>query len=151
MPNIQKWSALGTLTTYLTTALDGLGIGANKLGAAISNDGSTERNRFISFELTVATQASARTSGAFVSLYLLTSLDGTNFSFGDDSTDPAASTLMAVFPLDAATTARIVTAYGIPIPPLDFKLLCMNETGVAFAATGNVLKYLVHNEEMVVS
>ena len=151
MANIVKWSPLGTLTTYLATALDGLGIGANKLGAAISNDGSTERNRFISFELTVNTQGSARNATARVEIYFLASLDGTAFSFGDDSTDPAPGTPMEQLGLDAATTARIVTAYNIPIPPLDFKLLLMNETGVAFAATGNVLKYLTHNEEMVVS
>ena len=66
---------------------------------------------------------------------------------GDDSTDPRASSLLCVFSLDAAVTARYRTFHSLPLPPFDFKLLVMNETGQNFASSGNTLKYRMHSVE----
>jgi hypothetical protein len=58
MANAVKWSALGTLTSYLTTELNSLANNDTKLGAAINND--TDRNRYMAVELALAAQGSAR-------------------------------------------------------------------------------------------
>lgn len=146
MANQILWDAAPSLTSYLTTELNSLADGANKIGAAIDN--TSNLNTYMLVELYVATQGSARDSGARVDLYLLECADGTNYTYGDDSTDPPASALVGSFPLDAATTARYVTLREIVIPPRQFKLLIINETGQALAASGNTLKYGVYNYEL---
>jgi hypothetical protein len=82
-----------------------------------------------------------------VEIYILYSVDDTNFDMGGDSTDPRPESLLTVFSLDAATTARYRTVTGLPIAPFDFKLLVMNETGQAFASSANTLKYRLHSAE----
>lgn len=141
-----NWSDYPSATTYLTTELNALADGANKLGAAIDN--TANGDMYADFELYLATQGAARSSGAYVGLYILPSVDGTNYCYGADAVDPPASTLRGVFPLDAVTTARYVTLTHILLPAGLFKVLVINETGQAFAATLNTLKYALYNEEI---
>lgn len=147
MATEQKWEVPASIETYLSTELNSLADGANKLGAAVDNETDGKNELYINLELYVAAQGSARDADAHVRIYLLVSVDGTNYCYGDDSTDPPAGALFHVFDLDAATTARYVTIENLPIPPLKFKLLVMNETGQAFASSGNTLKYRLHSEE----
>lgn len=147
MPTEHKWETPAAIQTYLTTELNSLADGANKLGTKIDNVADGEGELFLNLELYVAAQGSARKAGATVDVYVLPSVDDTNFCFGDDSVDPPAHTCIGSFVLDAATTARYVTMVNVPIPPLDFKLLCINNTGQAFAASANALKYRLHSLE----
>jgi len=140
-----KWSALDTLTTYLSTALDALADGANKIGAEIDN--TNGKNTYALCELYLALQGGARDSGAYVALYIIKSVDGTNYEFGGDALDPPASSWVTNFTLDADTAARYV-GVDIPIPPCKFKFLLINETGQALAATLNTLKYRTYNLEV---
>ena len=145
-----KWLAPESLTSALTTELNSLAdstsdtTGFSAVSAEIPNE--TDLFQYISLELVVAAQGSARSAGAFVAVYINYSADGTTY---DDASNKAFSELLAVFGLDAATTARRLTRVNIPIPPLDFKLLELNDTGQAFAASGNTLKYRRHNEQVV--
>tara|TARA_Y100000593_G_scaffold16866_1_gene33556 strand:- start:2030 stop:2479 length:450 start_codon:yes stop_codon:yes gene_type:complete len=147
MPTESKWEAPASIQTYLTTELNSLADGANKLGAKIDNVADGENEMFLNLELSIAAQASARASDARVEVFILYSLDDTNFDMGDDSTDPRPDALATVLLLDAATTARYRVAVNLPIAPLDFKILVINETGQAFAASGNTLKYRLHSVE----
>lgn len=147
MPTEQKWEAPASIQTYLSTELNSLADGANKLGAKIDNVADGENELFMVLELYLATQGSARSAGATVDVYVLPSVDDTNFCYGSDSVDPPASAYVGSFPLDAATTARYATLHNIPLPPLDFKILVINETGQAFAASGNTLKYRLYSFE----
>lgn len=135
------FESMPSLTSYLSTELNSLANGGNKLGAAFD----TTQALNIAVELSVAAQGSARSAGATVYVYLLKSLDaGSNYDYGSDSLDPSASCLLTQFSLDAATTARVLTAI-VPLPgDLAYaKLLLKNSTGQAFAASGTTLKYCV--------
>jgi len=147
MPTKVTYSAPSAITTYLTTELNSLADAGNKLGAKIDNEADGENEMFLDVEIYVAAQGLARDAGAYIELYLLSSVDGTNFGYGDDSVDPPASSLLDVFLLDAATTARYLTLANLPLPPLDLKLLVINNTGQAFAATASTLKYRIHSLE----
>jgi hypothetical protein len=142
-----QWTAPESLTSALTTELNSLAdstsdtTGFSGLSSEIANE--TNLYKYIALELVVATQGSARSAGAFVSVYIVYAADGTTYS---DSANKLFSEELTRFPLDASTTARRLTKVGIPILPLDFKLYVLNDTGQAFASSGNTLKYRRHNE-----
>lgn len=142
-----KWEAPAAIVTYLTTELDGLANNGRVLGAKIDNVADGENEMFIALELYLATQGGARAAGAAVDVYLLPTVDDTNFCYGDASVDPPAHTLLHSFPLDASTAARYVVEVNLPIPPFDFKLLAKQRTGQAFAGSGNTLKYRIYSLE----
>lgn len=146
MANEVNWLNYPAATTYLTTELNALADGGNDLGAAIDN--TANGDMYMDLELLLAEQGVARDSGAYVALYILPSVDGTNYCYGGDSLDPPANTHRANFLFDAAVTARYSTITHILLPAGKFKILVMNETGQAFAATGNTLKYTLYNEEI---
>lgn len=145
-----KWAAPESLQAYLGTDLNSLAdstsdtTGFSPLGPEIPNE--TDLYEYINLELVVAAQGSARATGAFVAVYISYAADGSDY--GDDSNKAFAEQLVA-FQLDAATTARQLTKTNIPIPPIDFKLYVLNDTGQAFAASGSTLKYRRHNEQSV--
>lgn len=142
-----KHEAPAAIQTYLTTELNSLADSDTKVGAKIDNGADGENELFIALELVIATQASARDAGGRIEVYLLPSLDDTNFNYGDDADLVDPGQLLCVFNLDAATTARRVVRQDLEIPPLDFKLQARNKTGQAFAASGNTLKYRLYSQE----
>lgn len=141
------WQAPSSLTAYLSTELNSLAdstsdtTGFSAVGAEIAN--ATSLNRYLALQLVLAAQGAGRSAGGFVAVYINYAADGTTY---DDTSNKAFSELLTVFQLDAATTARTITKTGIPIPPVDFKLLVLNDTGQAFASSGNTLKYITYNE-----
>lgn len=139
-----KHAAYGTAVTALSTELNSLANAANTAAsAAIDNTASLDL--LVDFELVVAAQGVARSAGATVEVYLIPAVDGTNYADVLEST----AELVAVFPLDAATTARRVARRDVPIPPGLFKLMARNKTGQAFAASGSTLKYRTHDLTIV--
>jgi len=147
MATEHKWEAPAAVQTYLSTELNALADGGNKPGAAIDNQTDGTNDLYASLELYLAAQGSARDAGATVDVYLLPSVDGTNYCYGSDSDDPPATAYVGSFVLDAATAARYATLHNLPVPPLRFKLLLVNNTGQALAAAGNTLKYRLHSLE----
>lgn len=140
-----KWNTPDATATILTTELNSLVAGANKTSAAISNDAAGELDLFADFELYLAEQSSARDAGAYVALYILIELDGSNYTYGGDALDPPESAWVGNFRFDAAVTARYSHLRGVQLPPTDFLVLVMNETGQNLAASGNTLKYARYN------
>ena len=146
MPTESKWEAPAAIVSYLTTELNSLADGANVLGAKIDNVADGENEMFINLEVNLAA-TSSRDADARLEIYILYSVDDTNFDMGDTSPDPRPESLLHVFSFDAATTTRYRTAVNLPIQPFDFKLLVMNELGVAFFGSGSTLKYRLHSAE----
>jgi len=142
---VYQWNTPDATETIMTTELDGLADEGNAISSAISNDAATELDLFADFELYVATQAAARSAGAHVAMYILIELDGTNYTYGDATTDPPASAFVGSFPLDASANPRYVHLRGVRLPPTDFKVLLINKTGQALAASGNTLKMARYN------
>jgi len=140
------WNSPASITTALSTELNSLANGTRAVSGAIDNE--TNLSRFLDLELKVAEQGAARDDTAHVDVHILYSVDGTNYSFGDASTDPSAASPVAVFALDASTSERYVTLTGIHIAPLKFKLLLVNQTGQVLAASGNTIKQRTHNEKI---
>lgn len=133
-----------SIASALTTELNSLGNGSTS-SASAAIDNTSNLDLFHDLTLTVATQGSARSAGAVVSVYLVPALDGTNY----DDVSASTAELVAVFPLDAATTARQSTRRDVPVPPGLFKYFAVNSTGQAFAASGNLLEWRAHSIEAV--
>ena len=150
MPTESKWEAPASEVTYFSTGLNSLADGANRMGVKIDNVADGENELFISLELNLAA-TSSRDADARIEIYILYSVDDTNFDMGAGTegtpVDPRPEALLHVFSLDAAVTARYRTAVNLPLAPFDFKLLLMNEMGVAFFGSGSTLKYRLHSAE----
>lgn len=141
-----KWATPAGVQTYLTTELNALANGANKIGAEVNNESGL--NMYVEFELYVAEQGAARSAGAYVALYCVKDIGGSgNYGYGADALNPASADLIEYFRLDAATTARYVTLSNLVMPPCKCKFLVQNVTGRAFASTDNTLKYRLFNAQ----
>jgi hypothetical protein len=135
-------SYTAAIASALTTDLNSLANGsASAASAALDN--TSNLDLYHDLTLTVAAQGSARSAGATVSVYLVMALDGTNY----DDANATTAELVAVFPLDAATTARQATRRDVPVPPGLFKYFVVNNTGQAFAASGSLLEFRAHSIE----
>ena len=146
MATESKWEAPAAIVSYLTTELNSLADGANVLGAKVDNVADGENEMFINLELNLAA-TSSRDADARIEIYVLYSVDDTNFDMGSASVDPRPETLLTVMSFDAATAARTRMAVNLPIAPFDFKLLIMNELGQSFFGSGSTLKYRLQSAE----
>jgi hypothetical protein len=143
----------GTIVSMATTELNALGNGAAALGVEVDN--STALDLFGIFELAV-TFGSAPTAGSTVDLYLIVSVDGTNYTdaiTGASGSAPATA-FVGSFPLRAVTTAqRIPLGLGVSgyvqIPPRKIKGFVINRAGVAFPASGSTLKMVPYRYQVV--
>lgn len=147
MTTIFKWVAGEGAQNGITTGLDSLGDGNTAISAAIDN--LTDLYEYIDLELYLAQITGI--APPYVSIWILYSLDGTNYEDGSAGTPGTLPVKQpdAIIPIAEAnvTSRKIVT--NIPIAPLKFKILLQNSTGAAFAASGNTLKYNRHNEQVV--
>jgi hypothetical protein len=134
-----KNSALETIWTALGTELNSLADNAaTALSVEEDNSASGQRWPMAMVEILIAAQGTARAAGASVSLFVVPSTDGTNY--GDAATEATLNNyLVGVYSLDAATTARYLTG-RIVLPPTKYKVALRNNTGQAFAASGNTVK-----------
>lgn len=140
MANIGKWALSGV---GLTTVLTGLTTANNTMSAASSTyDNSTNLDLYVDIE--VSTGSMSPSAGAYVALYVLESVDGTNFPAQSDADLRLTSTqLLAVIPFGVtASTAQRITVRNILLPPAKIQFKLDNQTGVALVSTAvKVLPY----------
>lgn len=128
------------IASILTTELNSIANAAISAGSA-AVDNTSALDLYCDLTFTIATQGGARSAGATVSVLMVQALDGTNY----DDVQVTCGQLVAVFPLDAAVTARQVSVRDVPVPPGLYKLFVLNGTGQAFAASGNILEHRFHS------
>jgi len=151
----RQFEALAALTSYLTTTLNALADGTSDLGAEIDNSGANP-DMFMDLELVLASLDLSAESNPSVDIYFVYALDGTNYTDGADAnaTDalhPPAQNLACSFALRLAAGAEAKRAVilGVMVPRCKFKMYLVNETGQAFGATLNTLKYDLYKETIV--
>ena len=134
--NAVKWEGATSRTTGISsTTIAG---STSTTGTSIANN--TNKDRFASIQL--ATQfATAPTDGSAVELYLLYSLDGTNYESGLRKRPPD-----AIFTVNNQTSVQRLTKINIPLAPFAFKPFVYNAADQQ-ATNATVLLY-THNEEI---
>lgn len=137
-------------TTYLDTTLNGLANGAIDIGAT-PLDNTANKHHNIAAELTLASVDLSAQSGLTVELYLVPSIDDTNYV--DDGTDasttdlPPGSAYVGTFYIQKTNAAHLSAIVCKEcLQALKYKPVLKNMTGVAFAATGNILKIKTNSD-----
>ena len=139
MTNIGKWNA-PSVTTVLSTGLNSLS--NNTMSAASSTiSNASSLDMYVDVEVNLASLSP--TTGAYVSLYILESVDAINFPAQSDvDLRLTSSQLLCVIPIGTtAATAQRVVARNIIIPPGSFQIKLDNQAGVALNASGNTVKF----------
>jgi len=124
-------------TTILSTELNSLVDGGNIISASFNN--TADLFVFEDVEILVKS-VTTPAADAHIKLYILPSVDGTNFADGSDSIDPADSNEVYTVLVRAVAADQYHTFRGIILPPGFYKYLIMQELGVTMAATLNTLK-----------
>jgi hypothetical protein len=138
-----KWAAWASRSTGLTTELNSLANGAySAAGSAFDN--TTNLDEWAAAEIALASLNP--TAGAYLQLFLVQSLDGTNYEDAASSTNPGYHQSIAVVSLTTGAAAKKIDTAPFRIPPGKFKLVLLNKAGVALAASGNTVTLYTANE-----
>lgn len=143
-----KWTTRGSATTLASTELNSLASGSYATGPEIDN--GTNLNQFVDVDLILASAVTTGTGAPYVGIYLVPTLDGTNYPTLPAATvEPPASYFVAAIPYVASTSFTRGESRQIVIPPGKFKALVRNVLGVAFPASGNLCYGYQYNEQSV--
>lgn len=144
-----KWKD-GSIATVFTTELNSLADGSRVLSSAIDNDAGLDL--YADFELVVQYTSSAPAAGVIAAeLFLLPTVDGTNYPEGGTSLDPQQALKVGTFESrngSTSATERLVVS-GVSLPPRDFKILLKNISGKTLASSGNTLKIRPYKSQSV--
>ena len=133
------WGTPESIGTALSTALDALGNGSYSAASSAITNGSGTVYKYMALELYLASLTPSGTP--YIEVYLLPTVDATNYVDGGGATAPPAETLLAVFSLSTSASTKRRAVSNLLIPPFDFKLVLKNASGVSLAASGSTLKY----------
>lgn len=147
-----KWSAYGAAAATVingdATAPTAKNLANNGQKCGNEIDNTANLYLYADFEL-LWRGAAAPSAGGYVALYLVNTLDGTNYGDGaDDSVTPPATAWVGNFPLRAVTTQQRVNLRGALLGPGKYKPVIVNASGQAATNTDgeNVLKYRAYGE-----
>lgn len=142
MATKHTWTVYGTLTDLIATAgLNALANDGTALGVEIDN--TSDKEFRIGVELLLASVDLSGETNPAVNLYLIESLDGSNYA----DTNVLAYKLVATIGVAETSAAHREVFNPIIVPPGKWKVNIENKTGAAFAATGNTLQYRVYSTE----
>src|SRR5215831_2934336 len=101
MASIGKWNAPSSIVSVLTTGLNSL---ANNTMSAASSNIANQTNLDMYADIEVVLASLSPTTGAYVALYILEALDGTNFPAQSDA-DLRLTTSQLLASIPVGTTA----------------------------------------------
>ena len=135
-----NYTARETAATVLTTGLNSLTSGSvSALSAAQDNDTAGTRDLYAQVEIYLAAQGTNRAAGAYVAIYLVPELDGTNY--GATTDECLDNYFVGSASLDdGALAARYLIIDRVRLPVGDFKVALKNGTGQTLASSGNTVK-----------
>lgn len=134
------WDDTTSVDTLLTTDLDSLANAARAISSAVEN---SERDLYGDLELVVRYAAGPPTAGTKIAeVYIVPSVDGTNYAEGSTSVTPQKALLVASFEARSPSTSAVerLIVLGITIPPRTHKYLLVNTSGQAYYSADNTLK-----------
>lgn len=124
---------------FVTSALAN---GGRQLGGAINPSGYI----LSSWEFNTNFHLSP-TSGGTVDLYMVPTIDDTNYDTGDAGVDAPATTFMGSFPLVMIpNSGQRIPLLNIPTIPMSFKPLIKNSSGQTIPASSGTLTVRFYNE-----
>lgn len=146
MTSLGKWTST-TLTTVMSTELNTLSSAttATTVGNTGPFDNTGNLNIYADIEINLASFSPA--AGAYVALYILEAVDGTDYP-GQSASDLrlTATQQLCVIPIGiTASTAQRVVIRNIEIPPTKFNFVFDNQTGASLASSGNTVKLLTYS------
>lgn len=150
MAVIHKYDTPNSVETVLSTELNGL---VQNGGIAVSSsaiDNTSGLYTFADFEIFTGQTIG---QGDFISIFLIESLDGTNyddaalssFSFGSHggTGGGSVSKLIGSIKPDSASTRKVLRS--IVLPPTKFKVMLQNWCASQLVASGNTVKMIRYN------
>lgn len=144
VPTTYSWTVPTANTTILSTELNAL---ANTQYTVVSADIDNETNHHLYMDLELVLASLAVATGGYCQAFLIASEDATNYEDNGSSTVAPPQAPIATFPLFVSTSAKRCVVSNIVVPPLHFKLIVGNQTGVALGGTLNTLKARFHDEQ----
>lgn len=142
-----NYTARATAATVLTTELNSLTSGSVcTASASQDNDTAGTRDLYAQAEIYLAAQGTNRAAGAYVAIYLVPELDGTNYGTVTDECLDNYYVGSASLD-DAALAARYAIIDHVRLPVGDYKVALKNGTGQTFAASGNTVKLRAYTVE----
>lgn len=142
------WSGyLATAANLLTTELNALANSTGNTLATLGAEIDNSTNKYILADVEfLAGGTFTPTAGAFIELWLLVPLDGTNYEDGSSTVAPGRPADI-IIPVRAGTTITPrAGARGLILPTGKFKPIARNQTGATLPATGNTITYRPYTE-----
>ena len=144
------WNA--ALATIMSTDLNSLAHNTTNIGAVMIDNTSYKHHNLVA-ELYLASVDLSSQTGLVVELYLVPSIDGTNYcdAGADASTTdlPPGSAHIGTFYIQktSAIHRSSIVCKGC-LQALKYKPVLINKTGVAFASSGNILKTRTNSDQV---
>lgn len=144
-----KYTARSAAVTVLTTEMNGITNGSvSALSATQDNTTAGLRFPLAQVEINLAAQSTNRVAGAYVAVYFIPELDGTNF--GTTTGECLDNYFVGSASVNSAALAAVTMILDhIRVPIGNYKVAVKNGTGQAFAATGNTVKLRTYTNEDV--
>jgi hypothetical protein len=146
-----KWAGLASRGTVLTGS-EVASLAANTIGAvgAAVIDNSVNLDRWGWIEFVPGGSAFQPLVGGTLMIYLIPSLDGTNYDEGPATTTNLAGHLEVVtiqLKNTSASTHRAMSQQAFPLPPCKFKFAVFNKSGATIPAS-SVINFYTSNESV---
>lgn len=146
MANKILWDTSWTShSDVLTTELNSLGNGSySSAGGAYDN--TSNLDQYMALEINLASLNP--TTGAYIQIFMVQSLGGTNYEDAASSTQPGYHQLVATVPVATGSATKCIATKTFVVPPGKFKFVLLNKTNVSLGASGNTVTPYTTNDEV---